>query len=60
MELTTVLAILNVIFSFLTIIAQMLQSLLDYKRDKLNNQNRLYEYKEYSSNCCVVIEDNSE
>jgi hypothetical protein len=48
------------IMSIFTGICQIVQSYLDYKRDKLNNNNELYEAKNYSSNCCSinVISDN--
>ena len=42
-------------------IFQLIQSYLDYRRDKLNNHSELYEVKSYQSSCCNInVESDSE
>lgn len=57
MDTTTILMILNLIVGVLTILAQIVQSILDYKRDKLNNNHdKLYDKRQYTCTCCVYEE----
>lgn len=40
------------VVTIVTAISQLIQSIIDYKRDKLNQHSQLYETKEYISECC--------
>jgi hypothetical protein len=51
------LLISTLVISIFTGITQLIQSYIDYKRDKLNNNNELYEVKNYSSSCCNINVD---
>lgn len=53
--------IITLSVTIFTGICQLIQSYLDYRRDKLNNHNELYETKSYSSNCCNInVESDNE
>lgn len=47
--------IITLVVTIITGVVQLVQSYLDYKRDKLNNHNELYEVKNYQSSCCNII-----
>lgn len=36
-------------------VINLIQSYLDYKRDRLNNNHDLYEMRNYQSSCCNII-----
>lgn len=59
MEFEEIIALLTLITVAVTLVTQLVQSYLDYKRDKLNKHDDEL-YRAYQCNCCVVIEDNSE
>lgn len=59
MEFEDVVGLLTLITVALTLLAQILQSYLDYKRDQLNKHDDEL-YRAYQCNCCVVIEETSE
>lgn len=55
------LTIITLVTVIITGLFQVVQSYLDYKRDKLNNHTQLYESKTYSSNCCNInVESDNE
>lgn len=53
--------ITTLVITIFTGVCQLIQSYLDYRRDKLNNHNELYETKSYSSSCCNInVESDNE
>lgn len=53
--------IVTLVTVIITGVFQIVQSYLDFQRDKLNNHNELYETKTYSSSCCNInVESDNE
>lgn len=44
----------TLVMSIFTGLLQIIQSYIDYKRDKINKNDNIYEIKNYHSNCCNI------
>ena len=49
-----VVVIINLVTTVIVGLTQAIQMYIDYKRDKINNHDSLYEVKAYNSNCCNI------
>lgn len=50
--------ICTLITVIVTSLLQISQLYIDYKRDKINSHDSLYELRNFQSNCCVFDTDN--
>lgn len=56
MDSEVIIAICSLLLTFLTFISQIVQSILDYRRDQHVGHTHLYEMRTYQSNCCTNVE----